>query len=98
MLEPGANVGPVHAVVAEQQLGHPRDRRRAVDLQIRNPAGALVPALEHEPAVVHAMVVVQVAEERVRHVDGAMAALDAADDARPDRDRARADRSPTSTR
>ena len=39
-------------------------------------AGALVPSLQHQPPVVHAVVVVEVREERVRDVDGAMAALD----------------------
>ena len=47
-------------------------------LQVGNSIGALIPALEHEPAVVHAVVVVQVGEERVRGVDRAMPALDQA--------------------
>ena len=76
MLDARANVGTVDAVHAEQLFGHARNRRRAVHLQIADPIRALVPSLEHEAAVVHAMVVVQVGEERMRHVDGAVSALD----------------------
>ena len=76
VLDARANVRPVDAVLAEQQLGHARDRRRPVDLEVRNPIRAQVPALQHEARVVHAVVVVQVAEERVRHVDGATPALE----------------------
>ena len=78
MLDARADVGTVDAVRAEQLLGHARDRRRAVDLQIGNAIGALVPSLEHQPPVVHAVVVVEVGEERVRRVDRAMSALDQA--------------------
>ena len=76
MLDARPDVRPVHAVGPEQLFGHARDRRRAVDVEIRNPVGALVPPLEHEAAVVHAVVVVQVREERVRHVERAVPALD----------------------
>jgi hypothetical protein len=51
------------------------DRRRAVDVQIGDAIGALIPALQHQAAVVHAMVVVEVREERVGDVDRPMAAL-----------------------
>ena len=74
----GADVGTVDAVLAEQLLRHPRDRRRTVDLQIGNAIGALVPSLQDQPAVVHAVVVVEVREEGVRDIDRAMAALDQA--------------------
>ena len=73
-----ADVGAVDAVRAEQLFGHARDRRRAVDLEFRNAIRALVPSLQHQPPVVHAVVVVEVGEERVGHVDRAMAALDQA--------------------
>ena len=76
MLDARADVRPVDAVLAEEQLGHARDRRRPVHLEVGNAVRAHVPALEHEPRVVHAVVVVQVAEERVADVDGAMAALE----------------------
>ena len=61
MLDARADVRTVDAVFAEQQLGHPRDRRRAVDLEIGNPVRAHVPPLEDQTRVVHAVVVVQVA-------------------------------------
>ena len=76
VLDARADVGAVDAVLAEELLGHARDRRRSVDLEIGNPIRAHVPALEHQPRVVHAVVVVQMAEERVGDVDGAMPALD----------------------
>ena len=76
MLDPRTDVGTVDAVGAEQLLGHARDRRRAVDLEIRNPIRALIPALEHEAPVIHAVVVVEMGEERVGDVDRAMPALD----------------------
>ena len=41
-------------------------RRRPVDQQIGNLAGADVPALQHEARIVHAVIVVQVGEQRVR--------------------------------
>ena len=66
MLDARADVGAVNAVVAEEQLGHPLDRRRPVHLEVGNLVGALVPSLQHQAAVVHAVVVVQVREERVR--------------------------------
>ena len=53
--------------------------------EVRNPIRAHVPALEHEAPVVHAMVVVQVAEERVADVDRRDARSRAAGDARPAR-------------
>ena len=51
-------------------------RRRPVDPQIGHLAGADVPALQHQARVVHAMVVVQVGEQRVRDVGRREAALD----------------------
>ena len=56
--------------------GHPRDRRRPVDVEIGNAIRALIPPLQHQPRVVEAVVVVQMAEERVRHLDGAPAGLE----------------------
>ena len=76
VLDAGADVRSVDAVLAEQLLGHARDRRRPVDLQVGNPVRALVPALQHQPPVVHAVVVVQMAEEDVRDVDRPMPALE----------------------
>src|SRR5262245_8226500 len=76
VLDAGADVGPVDAVFAEEHFSHSRDRRRSEDLEIRDPIRAHIPALEHEARVVHTMIVVQVADERVAHVYGAMTALD----------------------
>ena len=78
MFAAGANVGTVDAVFAEQLLGHPRDRRRAIDLQIRNAIGALIPTLQDQAPVIHAVVVMEVREKRVGDIDGAMAAFDQA--------------------
>jgi hypothetical protein len=68
MLDARVDVRTEDAVFSEQQRRHTRDRRRAVHLEIRNPAGAHVPALQDEPRVIHAVVVMEVAEERMRHV------------------------------
>lgn len=76
VLNASADVGPVHSVLTEEQLGHPGDRRGPVDLELRKFVRALVPALKYEAGVVHTMVVVQVREERVVHIDGAVPALD----------------------
>jgi hypothetical protein len=76
MLNASANVRTVDAVFAEQQLGHSLDRRRTIHVEIRNLVRALVPALQHQATVVHAMVVVQVREERVSHIDGAVPGLE----------------------
>ena len=53
----------------------PRDRRRAVDLEVGDAARAHVPALEHEARIIHEMVVVEMREERVRDVDRTASAL-----------------------
>ena len=76
MLDSRADVRAEHAVFVEQQAGEPRDRRRTVDLEIRDPAGAHVPALEHQARIVHEVVVVEMREERARDVHGAASALD----------------------
>lgn len=73
---PCTDVRTVDAVVTEQQRRHAADRRRAVHLEIRNPIGAHVPALQDEARVVHAVVVVEMAEERMRHVAGPSRALE----------------------
>ena len=70
-----ANVRAIDAVDAEQLFGHARDRRGAVDLEIGDAIRALIPALQDQPAVVHAVVVVEMREERVCDVDRTMAAL-----------------------
>ena len=75
MFDPRADVRAVDAIGAEQLLGHAGDRRRAVDVEIGNAIRALIPALQHQAAVIHAMVVVQVREERMRDVNRTMAAL-----------------------
>ena len=98
VLDPRANVRTVDAVDAEQLLGHAGDRRRAVDLEIGDAIRALVPALQDQAPVVHAMVVVEMREERVGDVDRTMAALRAAGDARRARGPRRSDRCPTSMR
>ena len=72
------DVGPVHAVLSEQQIGHTLERRRSVHVEVRDPVRSLVPPLQHEPPVVHAVVVVQMREERVPYVDGPVAALEEA--------------------
>ena len=59
----------------EQEPGQPRDRRRTVDLEVRDPPGTHVPTLEHEARIVHEVVVVEMREERPRDVDGTASAL-----------------------
>lgn len=76
VLDARADVRPVNAVFSEEQIRHPLDRRRPVDVQVRDLVGPLVPPLEHEPIVIHAMVVVQMREEGVGDVDGAVTALE----------------------
>ena len=49
VLDARADVGTVDAVLAEELLGHARDAAAAVDLEIRDPIGALVPSLQHQP-------------------------------------------------
>ena len=85
MLDPRPNVRPVDAVVTEQ-----RSVMRAIGVgpytsEIRDPVCAHVPALEHETRVVHAMVVVQMAEERVAHLARRDGRSRADDGARPGR-------------
>src|SRR5262245_40424730 len=65
MLDARVNVGSEDAGFAEQQLVHARNRRRTVDLEVGYAIGTLIPALEHQTRIVHAMVVVQVAYERM---------------------------------
>ena len=80
----GLQVGPEGAVGGEQPARHVRRRRRAVDPQLGDPAGALVPARQHQVGVVDAVVVVQVRQEEV--VDGGQ--LDAGLEHAPHRGRA----------
>ena len=75
VFDPRANVRAIDAVDAEQLFGHAGDRRRAVDIEIGDAIRALIPALQDQAPVVHAMVVVEMREERVRDVDRTMAAL-----------------------
>ena len=70
VLAAGADVRTVDSVVRRTTAGHPRDRRRSADLEIGNAIGTLIPSLQDQPAVVHAVVVVEMREERVRDVDG----------------------------
>jgi hypothetical protein len=44
MLDARADIKAVDAVDAKQLIGHARDRRRSVDLQIGDAIGALVPS------------------------------------------------------
>jgi hypothetical protein len=69
VLDAGANVRAVDALGTEELIGHAGDRRRAVDVQIGNAIRALIPPLQDEPPVVHAMVVVEMGEEGMRHLD-----------------------------
>jgi len=78
MFDTRTNVGTVDAVLTKQLLGHPLDRGRAIHVQFRDPIRTLIPALKHQAAVVHAVVVVEMGEEGVRRVDRAMPALDQA--------------------
>src|SRR5262245_51932330 len=70
-----ADVGAVDPILAEEQFGHARNRRRPVDLEVRNSIRAHVPSLKDETRVVHAVVVVQVTEEGMVHINGSMPAL-----------------------
>src|SRR5688500_11982515 len=63
-----ANVGTIDPVVAKELLGHPCKRRRAKNAEIGDAIGTLVPSLKDQPAEVHAVVVMEVREERVRDV------------------------------
>jgi hypothetical protein len=71
-----ANVRAIDAVDAEQLFGHASDRRRAVDMEIGDAIRPLIPALEDQPPVVHAMVVMKMREERVCDVHRTMSALE----------------------
>ena len=55
-------------MLADKPVGDLTQRRRAVDLQRRRFAIAMVPAGQHHPRVVHDVVVVIVREEQVRDV------------------------------
>ena len=69
-------IGVVDAAIAEQLLGHARQRRRAVHLEVGHAAGALVPASQDEPRVVAAVVVVEMGEEEMGHPRGVDAELE----------------------
>src|SRR5262249_55250241 len=75
VFDPCADVRTVDAVGAEELRGHARDGWRAVDVEIGDPIGALIPPLQDQASVVHAMVVVEMREERVADVDRPVAAL-----------------------
>src|SRR2546427_1079944 len=47
----------------------------AVDIEIGDSIRALIPTLQNQAPVIHAMVVVEMREERVRDIDRTMAAL-----------------------
>ena len=66
----------VDSVVAEQLLGHARERRGSINLELGNLACTLVPAREHEAGIVAAMVVVQVREEEMGDARGGNAELE----------------------
>jgi hypothetical protein len=76
VLESRMDIRSVDALFAEQQLAHARDWRRSVHRQLRHSTCALVPSLEHQAPVVHAMVVVKMAEERVGHIHRAPPAFE----------------------
>ena len=69
------DIGAVHPVGREQQFGHARRRRRAEHLQLAEFARTLVPAVHHEPRIVHAVVVMQVGEEAMGDIDRPPAGL-----------------------
>jgi hypothetical protein len=66
----------IDAAGPEQALGHAPQRRRSEHAQVIHLAGADVPALQHQAAIVHAVVVVQMGEQRVRDLGRREAALD----------------------
>src|SRR5262245_20757144 len=70
------DVGTVVPILAEEPFSHARYRRRPVNLKVGNSIRSHVPALEDEARVVHAVVVMQVADEGMAHVNGSMPALD----------------------
>jgi len=76
VLDARADIGPVDSFRAEEQIGHASDGRRSVYFELGDPVRTLVPALEDEARVIHAVIIVQVAEERVPQVDGAATTLD----------------------
>src|SRR5262249_34934206 len=78
VFDAGADIGTVNAIFSEQQVSHPLERRRSVHLKIWNAVSALIPALEYEPRVVHAVVVMQMREEHMPDVDRAVSALEEA--------------------
>ncbi len=76
MLDARVEVRRKRAVRAEQLLAHALDRRRTVYFQLGNAVGALVPARHEETHQIEAMVVVQMAEKHVRHIDRALAGFE----------------------
>ena len=67
-LRPCGDVESECAPLADKAFGDLTQRRRAVDLQLRGLAIAMVPAGQHHPRIVHHMVVVIVREEQMRDV------------------------------
>ena len=65
-----------HALLREELLRHAGERRRTVHVQVGDEVGPHVPALENEPRILHAMVVVEVAQEDVGDVHRPGARLD----------------------
>ena len=72
----GPDVGTPHPVFREELLGHAGERRRTVHLEVGDQIGPHVPALEDEPRVLHAVVVVEVTQKDVGDVHRPGARLD----------------------
>jgi hypothetical protein len=70
-----ADVRTINALLAKQLFGHARNRSWPIDFEIGNSICTYVPALQDETRVVHAVVVMQMADKSVAYIHGAMPAL-----------------------
>ena len=71
MLPIGHDRAPRDGQLTQRQA----DQHAVEQLEVRNPPGTHVPTLEHEARIVHEVVVVEMGEERPRHVDRTASAL-----------------------
>jgi len=53
----GRQVGTVNAIITKQQIRHSLNWRRTIDLQFRYLVRTHVPALQDEPRIIEAMVI-----------------------------------------
>ena len=72
VLRPRDEVETERAVVGDEALRDRAEAGRPVDLELGHVAGALVPSGQQQARIVADVVVVMVAEERVRDLRGAM--------------------------